>query len=75
MVESDIDRDLAGELAKGVAGVVEVKNGLTIEPKTAREVAKASAARHDGDRSFGAWVDDATTTAAVKSSLTPTPRA
>ncbi len=69
MVENDIDRDLAGELAKGVSGVVEVKNGLTIEPKTAREVAKASAAKHDGDRTFGAWVDDATTTAAVKSKL------
>jgi osmotically-inducible protein OsmY len=70
MVESDIDRDLAGELAKGVAGVVEVKNGLKVEPTMAqRKAAAASAGEHDGDRSFGQWVDDATTTAAVKSKL------
>jgi osmotically-inducible protein OsmY len=69
IVESDIDRDLAVELAKGVDGVVQVKSDLTIEPKTARQVASTSAAKHDGDRSFGTWVDDATTTAAVKSKL------
>jgi osmotically-inducible protein OsmY len=69
MVESDIDRDLAVELAKNVDGVVEVKSELMIEPKTARQVASASAVKHDGDRSFGTWIDDATTTAAVKSKL------
>jgi osmotically-inducible protein OsmY len=69
MVESDIDRDLAVELAKNVDGVVEVNSELTIEPETAREAASAKAAKHDGDRSFGTWVDDATTTAAVKSHL------
>ena len=69
LVESDIDRDLAVELAKSVEGVVEVKSDLTIEPKTARQVAAANTAKHDGDRSFGTWVDDATTTAAVKSKL------
>ena len=69
MVESDIDRDLAVELAKNVDGVLEVKSELKIEPKTARQAASASAVKHDGDRSFGTWVDDATTTAAVKSKL------
>ncbi len=69
MVESDIDRDLAVELAKNVEGVVEVKSELTIEPETARQAADAAATKHDGDRSFGTWVDDATTTAAVKSKL------
>lgn len=68
-VESDIDRDLAVELAKGVEGVVEVKSALTIDPKTARQTADANATKHDGDRTFGTWVDDATTTAAVKSKL------
>jgi osmotically-inducible protein OsmY len=68
-VESDIDRDLAGEIAKGIVGVVEVKNDLTIE-KSAREMA---AAKSDGSRSFGGWVDDATTTAAVKSKLIGNP--
>jgi osmotically-inducible protein OsmY len=69
VVESDIDRDLAVELAKGVEGVVAVKSTLTIEPKTARQTANANAVKHDGDRTFGTWVDDATTTAAVKSKL------
>jgi osmotically-inducible protein OsmY len=67
MVESDIDRDLAGEIAKGVDGVVDVQNDLTIE-KTAREMAAAKAGS-DGERTFGGWVDDATTTAAVKAKL------
>jgi osmotically-inducible protein OsmY len=67
MVESDIDRDLAGEIAEGIDGVVDVKNDLSVE-KTARQMAAAKA---DGDenRTFGGWVDDATTTAAVKAKL------
>jgi hyperosmotically inducible periplasmic protein len=69
MVESDIDRDLAVELARNVEGVVEVRSDLTLEPVTARQAANAAAVKHDGDRSFGTWVDDATTTAAVKSKL------
>jgi osmotically-inducible protein OsmY len=66
-VESDLDRDLAGELAKGVTGVVDVQNNLTIE-KTARQMA-AERTGADGKRTFGGWVDDATTTAAVKAKL------
>lgn len=62
-VETPIDRDLAGELAKGVTGVVSVDNDLAIEPKS-RKTASTS-----GDRPFGVWVDDATTTAAVKTKL------
>jgi hyperosmotically inducible protein len=67
MVESDIDRDLAGQIAKGIDGVVDVKNDLTIE-KSARQMAAAKAG-DGGKRSFGGWVDDATTTAAVKAKL------
>jgi hyperosmotically inducible protein len=66
-VHSDIDRDLAGELAKNVEGVVQVNNGLVIG-------AGAPAPLADGeDRSFGAWIDDATTTATVKSRLLGNP--
>jgi hyperosmotically inducible protein len=66
-VQADIDRDLAGELAKNVEGVVEVKNDLTI-------VADARVTPAEGeDRSFGAWIDDATTTASVKSKLLNNP--
>ena len=66
-VQADIDRDLAGELAKNLDGVVEVDNDLTI-------VADAHVTRAEGeDRSFSAWIDDATTTASVKSKLMGNP--
>jgi osmotically-inducible protein OsmY len=65
-VASDIDRDLAGAIAEGVEGVTDVKNDLEIDE------AKTTAARDerpDDERDFGTWVDDATTTAVVKSKL------
>ena len=65
-VQTDIDRDLAGELAKNIDGVVEVNNKLLI-------VAGAHAPPAGEDRSFGAWIDDATTTASVKSRLLGNP--
>ncbi|HEX5049232.1 MAG TPA: BON domain-containing protein [Gammaproteobacteria bacterium] len=78
-VDSDIDRDLAGELAKGIDGVVSVDNDLVVksgtrtEPHTAANHSAASTktatADKNGDRPFGVWVDDATTTAMVKSKL------
>ena len=68
-VESDIDRDLAVELAKNVDGVVEVRNEIVVEGETARAKKETDdTARADG-RSFTTWVDDATTTAAVKTRL------
>jgi osmotically-inducible protein OsmY len=67
LVESDIDRDLAGEIAKGIEGVVDVENDLMVE-KTARQMATERSAAN-GKRTFGGWVDDATTTAAVKAKL------
>jgi len=66
-VQSDIDRDLAGELAKGIDGVVKVNNQLTI-------VTGAHATLKTGeDRSFGTWIDDTTMTARVKSKLIANP--
>lgn len=62
-VESDIDRDLAAELAKGIDGVVSVDNDLVVEADSRR------ADEPDGDRPFGVWVEDLTTTAAVKAKL------
>jgi osmotically-inducible protein OsmY len=62
-VENSIDRDLAGELAKGVDGVTSVQNDLVIDSKVARTTTKA------GERSFSGRVADATTTAEVKSKL------
>jgi osmotically-inducible protein OsmY len=66
-VEHDIDRDLAGELAKNIDGVVEVDNKLVAA--TDARVTRAAGE----DRSFGAWIDDATTTASVKSRLLGNP--
>jgi osmotically-inducible protein OsmY len=68
-VESDIERDLAGEIAAGIEGVVDVDNDLVLETG-ARQAAEHN---RSGERSFGAWVDDATTTASVKSSLLANP--
>lgn len=64
-VESEIDRDLAGELAKGVEGVIEVENELVVESAARSDIDRDEVGRRD----FGRWVDDATTTAAVKSKL------
>ncbi len=66
-VESDVDRDLAGELAKGIEGVVSVDNDLVLDAK-ARMPASTSASA-SAERPFVVWVDDTTTTAAVKSKL------
>jgi len=68
MVESDIDRDLAGEVAKSIEGVTMVKNELKVD---AMQHATSSRGRSASDehRDFPTWFDDATTTAAVKSKL------
>lgn len=62
-VESEIDRDLAGELANGVEGVVSVDNDLVVETQTRR------IEHNGGQRPFSVWVDDVTTTAAIKTKL------
>lgn len=66
VVKDDIDRDLAAEVARGIDGVVEVKNDLTIDADGVDAAARQRAAN---SRDFGSWVDDATTTAVVKSKL------
>jgi osmotically-inducible protein OsmY len=68
-VKSDIERDLAGELAKGIDGVVEVDNDLLVVTRAGDAAVPAAAA----DRSFGVWIDDATTTASVKTKLVGNP--
>ena len=63
-VENEIDRDLAGPLAKGVDGVLSVKNDITVAEKS-----RVTATGNGEHRTFGRFVDDATTTAAVKTKL------
>lgn len=66
-VKDSIDRDLAGEVAKGVDGVVSVKNDLKVDEKAA--TAAATKAHKSDKRDFGEVVSDATMTARVKSKL------
>lgn len=59
-VENDIQRDLATEIAKGVNGAKQVDNKIIVNPQ----------AQHDIERStFLHYVEDANTTARVKSRL------
>jgi hyperosmotically inducible periplasmic protein len=67
-VQSDIDKDLAGQLVRNLDGVVDVENELTVDTDYAR-AEQPEASDSEGKRDFGSWVDDATTTAAVKSRL------
>lgn len=64
-VESDIQRDLAGQLALGVDGIHDVRNDLEVAP----EKAAAQMQRESEGPSFAQRVQDATTTAQVKSKL------
>lgn len=74
-VESDIDRDLAGEIADGLKGVTSVDNRLQVAGAPQRERRANVDADLDRDaeiddrRSFGQWVNDATTSAVVKAEL------
>src|SRR5690554_4606619 len=63
-VESEVDRDLAEQVALGVDGVREVDNQLQV----AGEEVERSADGSDG-RAFSTRFNDATTTATVKSKL------
>lgn len=63
-VESEVDKELAEQLALGMDGIDEVTNRLTVVPsKEAREAASK------GDRNFSDKVEDATLTAEVKTKL------
>jgi hyperosmotically inducible periplasmic protein len=64
VVESDIERDLAEEIAKGIEGIEQVNNELDVNG----DGRQASASDNDR-RTFGRWVNDATTSAAVRVNL------
>ena len=63
-VESEVDKELAEQLALGMDGITEVTNRLVVVPsEEARETVS------NGDRKFSAQVEDATLTAEVKTKL------
>jgi len=64
-VKSDIDKDLAGEIAKSLDGVTTVENDLEVKANLDQETANGN----DADRKFGQVVADATITAKVKTKL------
>lgn len=66
-VESDIDRDLAGEIAKSIDGITKIENQLVVD-KAKAAMAKSSDATSER-RGFKQGVLNATLTARVKSQL------
>jgi len=65
-VDSAIDRDLAGEVAKSIEGVKSVQNNLVVATQKRPRVATNN---DQIDRSFGQQITDMTTTALLKTKL------
>lgn len=70
-VNSEIDRSLAEEIAKGIEGVTSVDNDIIVKKDKEKMDKPHTSHKHQDEttRSFGTWYDDATTTASVKSKL------
>jgi osmotically-inducible protein OsmY len=66
-VDTDIDRDLAGEIAKSINGVTKVENNLVVDAGKARE--KQNSAEAKEREGFEQTVMNATLTARVKTHL------
>jgi osmotically-inducible protein OsmY len=66
-VESDIDRDLAGEIAKSIKGVAKVENNLVVDKAKAAMAKDSDAAKER--QGFKQSVSNATLTARIKSKL------
>lgn len=66
VVRTGVEKDLAAEIAEGIAGVNQVENRITVDPDADVQTAAKSA---DDRRSFGTTVSDASIAAAVKSQL------
>lgn len=62
-VDEDVTKDLAHQIALGVSGIESVDNQIEVASDVVRAMPEGD------DRSFGAIVDDASITAAVKSKL------
>ncbi len=67
VVDSDIDKDLAGELAMSIEGIEDVENNITVDKTKAKEAKN----RREKSEEYGFMqkVDDLTTTASIKSKL------
>lgn len=65
-VHSDIEKELAENIALGIEGIDSVKNNLKI---TSKPATKAPQTTTNNRRSFSQYVDDVSTTAAIKTEL------
>lgn len=65
-LETEIDRDLALEIANAIEGVREVKHDLKVDPGAMKPTPVDDP---EAKRPFSQWITDATTTARVKSNL------
>lgn len=71
-VDTEIDRELAAEIAQGIKGVTSVDNDIIVKKSpvsTTDEMHMTHEHEQEKTRSFGQWYDDATTTASIKSEL------
>jgi hyperosmotically inducible protein len=66
-VESDIDRDLAGEIAQSINGINSVENSLVVDRTNVHEAVHTEASKERA--SFRQSVSDATLTSRVKTQL------
>jgi hyperosmotically inducible protein len=64
-----IERELAESLVAGVDGVTEVRSEIRVDA----DARLSQQGDREGGRSFGSWVDDSTTTAAVRSRFLDNP--
>lgn len=65
VVDSEIEKDLAEEIAKSVDGITKVENKLVVD-KAKSEMARR---QPSSNRSFGQKIDDISTTASIKSKM------
>jgi len=70
-VNSEIDRDLAEQIAKSIDGITTVDNDIIVKKPEEMKDNLHLSHKHQSDKSrkFGTWYDDATTTASIKSEL------
>lgn len=65
-VSSDIEKELAENIALGVEGIDSVSNKITVNAKSTKIASTNPASQN---RNFSQYVDDVTTTAAIKTEL------
>lgn len=66
-VKSEVDKELATEIAQSIEGVTDVENNLTVKKDVEMRERDYYPDDDEDNRSWGTWYNDATTTASIKS--------